>query len=159
MDLSHHALSSRNGGRAGRRDPILAGGRRDVARVARILSRFNRDAQPRSGLLLRGGPDAAPPRLSREYRGWICRRAADLGLRDGERYSPADPAPCLPAWSRPPADPGNADRVDRYQRGPVRVTTRHISSIKELIRPVRFGGDLPASSRLRSLCMSSQSAP
>jgi hypothetical protein len=41
VDLSHHALSSRDGPRANRGDRIVAGGRRDVARVARILSGFD----------------------------------------------------------------------------------------------------------------------
>jgi hypothetical protein len=53
--------------------------------------------------------------------GWIRRRTAHLGVCHGERHLPADQAPRLSAWARPPADHGIADGVDRHQPGRVRV--------------------------------------
>src|SRR5579862_7120192 len=50
MDLSHHPLSSRDEWRAGRGNRGLAGRHRDLARVARILSWFDRDSQSHSGV-------------------------------------------------------------------------------------------------------------
>src|SRR5580700_1107599 len=50
-----------NGWRACRGNRRLAGGPRDVARIARILPRFDRDPQPHSGFFLRRGFYVAPP--------------------------------------------------------------------------------------------------
>jgi hypothetical protein len=80
-----------------------------------ILSRLDRDAQPRSGFFLRRGFDAAPPRLQREYRRRIWSRAADFGLCGSERHSSANQAPRLYARTRSPPDPRNADGLNRHQ--------------------------------------------
>jgi hypothetical protein len=60
-----------------------------------------------------GGPSAAPPRLSREYRRRFWSVAADFGLCGGERHSSANQASRLYARTGSPADPRNVDGVYR----------------------------------------------
>jgi hypothetical protein len=58
------------------------------------------------------------------------RGATDFRLRDSGRHSFADHAPGLHARARPPADPGNADGLNRHQRG--RLHTKRPGRVKSV---------------------------
>ena len=106
---------------ASRGDRSLARRCGDVARVARLFSRLDGDTQPRSGFFLRRGSFATPPRLLREHRGRFLRNAIDLRLCDSERCSFADQASGLHTRTGSPANPGNADGLNRFEPDPARV--------------------------------------
>src|SRR5260370_21682534 len=64
-----------------------------------------------------------------------------LGICDRERYPPANQTPRLPPWSRPSADPGIADGVDRYQSGqlPVVLKPRRVAALSPVMLPPPAG--------------------
>src|SRR5258706_13374563 len=77
-------------------------------------------------------------------------RAIDRRLCDGERHSPSHQAPRLYARSRPPADYGNADGVDRHQRGRLQVENQPHRQVYAPFRLPRAMG-FPGSDQLQLL--------
>src|SRR5215472_6657159 len=116
MDLPRDALCLCARWIPRRGDYALARGEGDMANAAGLFSRLDRDTLPNSGFLLRREIRAPPPRLQRQYRWWLPRRATDAGIYRGEWHAPAEQASCLYARPRSAPDPGHADGIDRYQR-------------------------------------------
>src|SRR2546427_669504 len=81
----------------------------------------------------------------------VAERRAPKGLCAGERHSPAHQASRLYARSRPPADPGNADGVDRPQRGRVRVVNPAHPQILDLCPCQPWATDFAGSDQLQLL--------
>ena len=69
---------------------------------------------------------ASSPRLPRQYRGWVPRGAAHVGVRRGNGIHLPTQAARLHARTRSPADPGHADGLHRSQRRTLRgIRQRH----------------------------------
>src|SRR5215472_12965336 len=116
------------------------GERRCVRRRDAVVAQLLEKALP-EGLQCWRGPDAAAPRLQREYRGRFRRGATDFGLRRCERDSSPEQAPSLHARPRSPANPGDADGFNRHKRCELHIKIRRKSLQKQRLttrRPTRY---------------------
>jgi len=90
LDVLDDAVPSRRRGRQRRGNGTVARRLGAMARVARLLSGFDRNAQRRPRLLLRRRSQIAPPRLQRQYRRRLRRVATHFGVYHGGRNLVAD---------------------------------------------------------------------
>src|SRR5215469_3529768 len=142
MDISHNAIPSRNGGCTSGGNRSLAGRSRDMARIARLFPGLNRDAQPHTGLFLwRERLAASPPRLQREHSARLSSSAANVELYDSKWDSFPNQKASIYARARQAANPGNADGLNRFQRGTVRIANRAVMDISEFFRHLGLGAN------------------